>query len=271
MAITTAKGAHLTIALSALTYSQGAITISGWTAPDSDAQTAAQNWANYLLGEGELAPVPPVTTAPGVAFLLEAAHPGAMSSNVSVTISGVTKRNPPDASTLDMSVSVTNKYTGLKLETLGSTIGTTAGGGSAPGLVFLSSADPPTDLPVKSASPVAMSGATPKADIAAGTGTAFTLTGVADIGPGITFTVAVPNDPVAGVFEIDVTWSLSVTNKRPSELPALFQSVVKITAPPAGFGAPVEDTYPLQGGADPDPMANPPAPALPAKNTVPSA
>jgi hypothetical protein len=271
VAITTAKGAHLTIPLSALTYSQGAITISGWTAPDSDTQTAAQNWASYLLGQSDLAPAPSPTTAPaGPAFLLEATHPGLLSSQISVAISGVTAANPPDASTIDMTVSVTNAYSGLTLATLGSTIGTSEGGGSQPGLVFLSSADPPSDLPVGSASAVEFSGDPPKAVIACGNGTQFTLTGVADIGTGTTFTVEVPA-PVAGKFELDVVWSLAVTDKKPSELPALFQSVVKITAPSAGFGVPKELTYPLTNGADPDPTAIPPTPAVPAKATVPSA
>ena len=277
VAITSAKGAHLTVPLSAIQYDGKNVTII-WTPPDGDManKDRAKYWATYLLGEGELqVHTAPATAPAGPAFLIEATHPGLFSNQITVSIANVTKLNPPDMSTMNMTVSVENDYSGLTLATLGSTIGTSEGGGSEPGLIFLSSADPPTDKPVKSAAPVAMSGAPVHADMASSGGTAFTLGGVADIGAGTTFTVEVPADPVGDAFKLKVVWSKTVTGKTLAEHATSFASIVKITPPPSGiFGIPAVDpvthsaTIPIAGGADP---GSTPTPAVPAKATVPAA
>lgn len=264
VAITTAQGAHLTIPLSALSYDGSAITITGWPPVPG-----AQDWVDYLFAEGQLLPFTPVGKAPpGNAFLVEATHPGLFSNAITLTISNVKPLNPPNMTTMDILVSVENDYPGLTKASLGEKIGTAAGGGSEPGLIYLSSADPPADLPDKSPTPVAMTGTPAHADIAGGGGTAFTLGGVADIGADITYTVEVPAAPVGDAFDLKVVWSKSVANKTLADHAPLFASIIKITAPPGGFGVPKADTYTLQNGAD---AGSTPTPAAPGTATIPPA
>jgi hypothetical protein len=281
VAITTATGAHLTIPLSALTYDGSAITFTGWPPAGSPIdtaanKTAAKNWVGYLFGQGELiADTPGGTALPGPAFLVEATEPGFLGNGIAFTISDVgAPANPPAVTTMTLEVTVVNDYPGLTPATIANTIGTTAGGGSKPGLVHVV----PGTIQMPDATPspiafVAIPGAPPQplqASVPGSGGTAFVLEAPPDGGAGkFEATVTLPATP-DGTFDLNITWHKKATDTL-ANLPGLFAYVVKITAPPGGFAVPAVDssthiaTILFNGGTDP---ANVTSPAKPAGATV---
>jgi len=267
VAITTDNATHLTVPLSALSYDGSVVAIAGWPPAGSppDALSKAKDWVAYLFNENELQAYTPVGKAPlGPAFLVEASHPGTSGNTIQLVISAVVPLNPPNMTTCDIAVTAVDVYTGLTLATLADVIGTTEDGGTMPGLIHLASAagsmPKAQKVPFSTVAPA-------QAKLAATSGDAFTLEAPGDGGGATQFDVEVTN-ATATQFDLTVTWKKAGTGKTLAEHATAFAYLLKITAPPGGYGVPVAGTYTLHGGTNP---SSTPAPASPATETIPSA
>jgi hypothetical protein len=203
--------------------------------------------------------------------LVEAVHPGTSGNTIEFILSNVTPANPPNMTTLNIAVTVTDTYPGVSLADIADTIGTAVDGGSKPGLIHLVTPPPPpalTQMPDDGQTVAfAAAASTMQATLVGGATDAFTLEAPGDGGGASQFDVAVTN-ATATTFDLTVTWKKTVTNKTLAEHATAFAYVLNITAPPAGYGVPVEDTYTLHDGHDP---TTTPTPATPAEETIPSA
>ena len=265
VAITTKDGAHMTIPLGALSLDSNNQIVVGTWPPYSDLgsdpafKASVDGWLKFLVGQGELKPATSGAKAPaGPAFLVEATHVGATGNDIKLKISHVNPQVPPDTTTLDLEVSVVNTYTGLTLATIADTIGTSDGGGSKPGLVFLAAPAPPL-AHMPDAGVVHMTGLPPHADVMSGTDLAFTL-GARPDGGGGTFDVEVTVH-LPDTFDLKVTWTKPIANKTLLQHAAQFAYIVNIIKPPGGFGVPDEVTVTLSDGANPGTVSVPPKPA----------
>src|ERR1700752_65022 len=132
VAFTSKGGAHVTIALSALTSNpDGTTTIANWPAANSPQNNAddiksANDWIAYLFAQDVLkVATAPTVAPPGDAFLVEAVHPGEL-GNHTITLK-ITNSNPvvpASATSFSLEVVLENPYTGLTLETIADRLGT---------------------------------------------------------------------------------------------------------------------------------------------------
>jgi hypothetical protein len=265
----TTNGAHKTIPLGALTFdaNNNISFADDWPPGDTKAdqatkQAAAMAWLNFLVQDAQLAPAATGATGKTPAFLIEATHAGAAGNAITLTISDVMPQLPLETMTFDLEIDIVNTYAGLTLATIAGTIGTTAGSGSRPGLVFLGSAAPPTKLPDGVGNPMHVTGTPPHADVKNGPDVAFTLDAPGDGGGAGTFDVEVSAPAADHSFDLKVTWKKKVVGKTLGDHAMAFGYVVEITKPLGGYAVPAAGTITLSGGADP---------GQPAKGTVVSA
>lgn len=244
--------------------------------PDSNLNNALPLWLNYLVNQALLSPGQ--TPTPQPAFSIQALDPGSTGNFISVKLANVNAAKPVPNSTVDITVTETDTYSGLTLDTLDKVIGTSSGGGSRPGLVFLASKIPKnTPLPAGPV-PISPTSTTPPAN--PGDSYQFTF----GVSPN-TFSLQAKHPGVEGQFttvtitkiEADgKTFTMVAEWKKPQQTgvklsdladstktPFAYELV--ITPPSGGFTvAPAAGTITLAGGIDAQPSAN-------AQATVPSA
>lgn len=235
---------------------------------DADGALKAERWPGYAASKAVLDPYLDTLRARGVltagpapapspALKIEAKYGG--TASIVVGIRNVTPNaNTPADSTADVTITETNTYELLTAATLKSRIGTAAGGGSSPGLVFVSSAGEPL-LPkvmADTAMTAAAAGGPATLDVPkrGAAGTAFTLQS-RDAGADATLTtVAISNvDAPGGTFTLVVKWTKLATGAKLNALKAAFAYSVNIEPPDGGFRTPSEGDVYLSGGADPVP------------------
>jgi hypothetical protein len=268
VALTSDNGAHLTIPLSALTFENGAIKISGWPpydhAPNDPDGTAFKqlvtDWLGYLVGQQLLKPDTSGAAAPaGPAFLVEAQHAGANGNDIALAISNVNPQVPPSTTTFDLTVDVTDTYKDLTLATIADIIGTSVDGGSKPGLVFLDTSVAPSGK-MPAAATVSLTGSPLRAQFADANNQPAVTLGAPGDGGGGTFSAQI-TVTAADKFDLKVTWSKTLANKTIADHTVAFQYVVKLSKPLGDYGVPKAETITLSGGADPTTATVPPTAA----------
>ncbi len=206
-----------------------------------------------LLTEGVLLAGPEPPGKP--AFSATAKTPGATGILVEIGVANVAPNqgNPP-ASTADVTVTEKDTYSGIASNKLVETVGNAANGGKRPGLVFVSSGNPP-DLP--QAGTYAMAAANPgdpaTVDIPknGGGGNAFTLK-TRDRGadaPKVSIDIK-DVDATQNTFSLVASWTKTQNALAMSGLAGAFGYVVDIKPPNGGFLTPAEGKTTLSGGSD---------------------
>ena len=224
----------------------------GWTLPNANAlQTNINGWLSMEATLGFIlpAPVPPALPA----FTITAVAQGSTGNDITIAFNS----QNTDGS-LNVTVSTTQFYPGLNFtsgdpQNIETVLGTTAGGGSEPGLAFVST--PPagaTPLPTATTGAVGFSlvGADYVFDLP---GTAAVLTASDDTTDAQHITATIGNiQSGPSTFDLTLSWSKTVTNVTPATLGSNFSYLISVAAPPAGFGAipPVPSSITLVGGAD---------------------
>lgn len=258
------SGAQLSLPVTALVFDDdGKLRVSGWEPYDTGKpalRTAVDAWLKRLRESGALQRAP--KAAPRPAMLAVALTPGAKGVSVALEITKVDAKTPAGDSLVDATATETNRIEGLTPAKLAETIGTAAGGGTRPGLVFLSSPGTP-DLPKAGSYP---QGA-PAAKIAirkhAGSGNAFALEGRGDAAAAALTKVEIADvNAAADTFTLVVRWEKAVKAKKLSDLAAEFAQVVKLSAPDGGLRAPAVGKVQLAGGSDAVSLAARPAAAV---------
>lgn len=251
-------GKQIVLPLSAV-----AIDNTGKLTSQSPLYTGAKNkaavdaWFKELLATGFVrpAPVPP----PQTAMVVTAKTPGSMGNNITLTF--VVNQD----GTFNMTVAAVNTWNGLTAATIKAVVGTQPGGGTRPGLVYVSSAPAPATPDVTV--PVGLGGNGPYTkDINTKNATlAFTLEGAQNTAGGDKTTVEVknvqdPTDP-ASTFTLEAKWPVpgpvTAANKttaylqNPNQVAADFGFVIDVAAGPTGlFLVPAAGTVQLRGGSD---------------------
>jgi hypothetical protein len=189
-------------------------------------------------------------------MLVKAKDAGATGNTIRLVTTNV--REVAGNQVFDMTVTETDTYTGLTPATIKNVIGSSAGGGQSPGLVFVSSAGTPdlpaavTDLPLIMTSPPGNATAiVEKTD----TTMAFELSAKADDVDGENTKVTIKDvNTAAGTFTLVAVWSKTVTGLQPGGVAAATNFGYEITtAIPVGATAlavPAPGSVTLSGGAD---------------------
>lgn len=157
VAFSDGSGRAFSIPLSLLDFdANGAIRAERWPLYLAH-QALLDVWLPYLqaqgvISEGEAA-------APVEAMIITAKQAGAAGNTILLTIDNV-RPNPADNTIIifDATVTETSSYTGLTPATIKTVLGSVAGGGERPGLVFVSSAGDP-QLPKEDSYPLTGGGA----------------------------------------------------------------------------------------------------------------
>jgi hypothetical protein len=258
VAFTDPDGNQREIPLSQLYFdSNGNIKASNWP-PYSTYRSIVDPWLAYLVAQKLLTLGAMPASKP--ALVISAREPGVAGNAVNVTFANPTSNPDPNLATVDTSVSVTQSWSGLTAERLASVLGTGAGTGSQPGLVFLKP-PPPAAGTMPAAGPVAASGTGPvNFDIPKeGGSTAFRLQPLfndpqeADDAKLLAVTVG-DVDATNKSFSLVVTWTKSKTASLHDLITNTsnpFAYVVSFAAPAGGLaGPPNAGKITLQGGAD---------------------
>jgi len=239
-----AQGHRYSIPLSAIYFDErGAINASNWSLYGSlgSGQSDLNGWLSYLVGRGVLtlakrpAPLPALTIA--------AKDPGAFGNSIAVTFANVKPNTAaPEETTADVTINVTQIYTGLSLQNLASRIGTSQGGGDPPRLVHLSSTTG-SSVTVQPATPFDTSGQVAFKD-------AFTL----ELGTGVPKNTKQPatvsvQDVDSGTFTLVTRWT-DTKNIQLQDIQKTFGFFVDVAPASGGFKPPAEGTVVLSGGAD---------------------
>jgi hypothetical protein len=206
-------------------------------------------WLGYLVDEGvirQAAQPPPVA-----AMVITAKDAGSQSNNITIEFSNVSGSN------FDAKLTETDVYSGLTPATVKSVIGSTAHGGTEPGLVYVSSAGTPT-MPANLAA-TALSGSTHKLDVkeSNGTTTAFTVKGKSNVADADLTKVSITdvgntsNPP--DTFTLTAVWTKTVTGVTANHLADSDKLgyEINVGGPPAGtLAAPAPGAVHLRGGSD---------------------
>ncbi|MFT3770710.1 MAG: hypothetical protein QM820_35245 [Minicystis sp.] len=252
----TSSGQRLVIPAGIIAFNNGAVSIVAgnptYDTPEIKAWLERLHQAGFLR-EGSAPAVQP-------ALNMTAANSGAWGNDMVATVTY------SDATTFDMTVTVTNTYKGLTTGTLKGVLGASATTGSRPGLVYVSSSGTPsvpnatvtpTPFTLGAAGPPAVAA---KADIAPSA--AFTLTARVAGAAGNKLTASVSDlvtdaDPTKSTFTLTVVWQDTLASQSTSNLTTMasninttFGYVLTISAPAGGYAAPSAGTYVLKGGAD---------------------
>jgi hypothetical protein len=245
-----ANGHQYEIPLSALSFDSagGAPKATGWGPYKAGTNTfkdAVDNWLASLYTGGFLTPAK--QPAPVPAMDITAVQPGANGNTIKVTISNVHETTPNNF-LFDAVVTEKDVYTGLDVGTIAGVIGTSSGGGTRPGLVFVTLG---TGQP--KGGTYTLSGTPAKVDIPnhdTTPATAFTLTartgGVAAL-----FTVTLTEPDAQNKFDLTVEWSKPDTNLTPATMATSFNYEINVAAPSGGsLGVPAAGSTTLSGGAN---------------------
>jgi FlaG/FlaF family flagellin (archaellin) len=249
IAVLSPDGKQYGIPLSLLAVKDGQVDSSKITGPLKTAIGAtldAALGALFLSGAIQAG----TASAPVLAMNVKAKVPGATGNTISLTFANVNPdaTNPADG-TVDVTIAYQDKREGLTIASIGTLLGTPAGG-TAPGLVALKAAA--TELPAALA-PVKLGGTPLEYVVPAedGSGDAFTFTApgtdplLADVTVEIK-DVAVP----AGTFTLIVALSHAATGVKIGDLAGKLGLLVDITAPSGGLAAPAPGTITLSGGSE---------------------
>jgi hypothetical protein len=226
----------------------GALTSESTLYTNATSKAAVDLWLKQLQADGEVkaATLPP----PAPAMVITAKAPGAAGNNIVVTVSNV----DANAGTFDAEVEEQETYEGLTKDTVKNVLGTAAGGGMSPGLVFVSSAGAPTQ-PANGVYPIiADPGGSGNyiADIGDGAGgTAFSAQSRA-VDAEATNTVVEIKDANPNTFTLVATWKKpKAVGLQPTGLQGSFTYEITVAAPAGGqLGLPAAGTVALRGGAN---------------------
>jgi hypothetical protein len=127
-------GAEIVVPLSALYVDGGVVKADHWPGfkhvVDQNGVTA---WLQKLLADGTVGAAPPAQPQP--AMVVRAAAPGSAGNGISVSVAVVTADPDPTKVTFDLSVALTQTYTGLTPATIESVLGSDLKPLPQPGLV----------------------------------------------------------------------------------------------------------------------------------------
>lgn len=246
------KGSQMAIPLPDLYFDATNIKADKWPPYKDSASQAFKDsvdaWLQYLVRNGEL--VKDTQAVTGDAMLITAKSPGATGNSIKIVISNIRDdANVPPNKIFDVTVTETDSYSGLTPATIKDVIGTAAGTGTKPGLVFVSSAAAPA-LPVAGDSPLA--GAPAKVKLKqADASTAFEVQAKDADADGANTVVTIKN--IAGQsFDMVVVWNKTKTGIKASEMQTNFGYELAVAAPPSGTTilTPAPGAIVLSGGAD---------------------
>jgi hypothetical protein len=220
-------------------------------------QTIVLPLLNSMVAQGLVVPASGPPPAP--VFTITAAEAGSQGNTISITFSNPVS-NPANA--VDVTVTATQLYQGLAPTTVKSVLGITAGGGSKPGLAFVSSTGTPA-MPSAGVTPFTAQGPIFAAAIPgiSPAPSAFTLESFSN-NPDSQHLQAMVGavNTAASTFNLTISWTKTVAAVPLQDLTKLdtdFGFLLKFTppasgAPPAGtsYALPAAGTIVLQGGAD---------------------
>jgi hypothetical protein len=272
LAIIDGNGAQHVVPLTLISFGPGNVPTCG-SGVSSAIQTILNPLLPGLVSQGFLWPAPPPAAAP--VFTITAVEGGTIGDAINITFANPVASTTP--ATVDVSVNVNQVYPGLTLATLASVIGTSANGGSTPGLAFLETVGKLTEMPIASVTSFTLQGAVYTAAIPSGVAampTAFTLQALNALADAANLSVVV-SAVTASTFTITVKWQKTVPAVPLNDLTKLntqFGFVLKFAPPPsgapsAGYAPPAPGTITLRGGLDPV-IAGQDQPAISASATV---
>jgi len=226
----------------------GALTSESTLYANATSKAALDAWLKELQADGvvKAAALPP----PGTVMEITAKAPGAAGNNISITFSNVNA----GAGTFDAEVEEQETYEGLTKDTVKNVLGTAPGGGTSPGLVFVSSAGAPTQ-PANGMYPIiADPGGSGNyiADIGDGAGgIAFTVQSRA-VDAEATNTVVEIKDANPNTFTLVATWKKpKAVGLQPAGLQGSFAYEITVAAPAGGqLDLPAPGTVALRGGSN---------------------
>ena len=258
-----ATGSQKSIPVSSLYFSNsdGTIKADRWAPYNSGNaafKTGVDDWLKYLVTASILTPVE--KSEPKAAMVITAKDPGSTGNTIELTVSNV-HETTPDVFVFDAVVKENDVYTGLTADTLKDVIGNTAGGGTKPGLVFVSSAGAPA---VPKAGDYPLTGDPAEVEVKKADDTvAFKLKAKAAGADGARTVVTIGAPDANDKFTLTAKWQRSETNLAPADLQSKFAYEITVTAPDGSpLAVPGAGTTVLAGGADK-------ADAIRAKATVP--
>jgi hypothetical protein len=252
ISFTDGEGRAFAIPLSLLSFNdQGQLLYDEW--PHDEHSGLLDLWLPYWQKQGMIreGAEPPR----GQAMIITAQDAGAAGNTILLDIQNV-RPDPADAAItiFDATVTETNSYPGLTPESLKEVIGEEAGGGTKPGLVFVSSTGDPV-LPKAGDYPLADGGADassvdiPTPDDSA---IAFSLDARKAGAEGDNITVTISDvDEVASTFTLVAVWNKEATGLEADELEATFAFEIAVDPPASGeLAAPAAGEYLLRNGSD---------------------
>ncbi|MCC6364383.1 MAG: hypothetical protein IT165_12735 [Bryobacterales bacterium] len=208
----------------------------------------------HLVKAGAVTPGPQSPTKP--VMVLKAKTAGSTGNTILAVFSNFDSGTNPK---FDATVSETDTYTALTPGTVQASLGTAAGNGTRPGLVFVPGAAPASTA-VPKAGVYALTITSPataaKADIPlnTGSGTAFSVQAKADGADGELTTVEIKDvDATARTFTLVAAWKKTPAAKvLPTDLASTFSYEMDVTPPEgaAAVGTPAAGSVLLSGGAD---------------------
>jgi hypothetical protein len=210
-------------------------------------KSAVDGWLGYLVKQSLL--VSGTAPPPQPAFSIKARDTGSTGNFVTVKFESiVVDKNTPGNTTADVTVTETDTYTGLTAATVGNVIGTSAGGGSQPGLVFVASNNP--TLPGAASGGKLQSAGVGK-PFQFDFGGAFTVQAKRDDPEAANTQVDVKDiDTNAKTFTLTAVWQKKASGVKLSDLNTKFGYEIVVTAPAGGFAPPAQGTVTLTGGSD---------------------
>jgi hypothetical protein len=258
LSVLDSNGAQHVVPLTLISFGPGNVPTCGSGVP-SAIQTILNPLLPSLVSQGFIWSAPPPAAAP--VFTITAVEGGTIGDAINITFSNPVGATSTTPAAVDVSVSVNQVYSGLTLATVGAVIGTSANGGSTPGLAFLATTGKLTELPIASVTPFTLQDANYIAAIPSGVAaapTAFTLQALNAQADALNLSVVV-SAVTASTFTMTVKWQKTVPAVPLKDLTTLnnqFGFVLKfapppIGAPPAGYAPPAAGTITLQGGVDP--------------------
>lgn len=255
-----ANGVQYSIPLALITFpsATGTPTAAAWlSAQPAALQPLVNAWLQSLAGQGLLT-ASAVPAAPP-AFSIAARDPGFAGNDITVTFANVVPNVATPAQTVaDVTVSTTQVYNGLTLATIATVLGTTAGGGTQPGLAYVSNVNTvATALPVATTAPENFP-ATPtpvQLAIAAASGNAFTLIACHQEADASRLQASISNvDTTRNSFTLTLTWSKFAAAVPLASLSTQFGYVLTVTPPQGGFAyPPAAGSTTLLGGTNATP------------------
>ncbi|HEY6390954.1 MAG TPA: hypothetical protein VIX89_06740 [Bryobacteraceae bacterium] len=240
-------GKQVSIPLSAVYFDGSAVKAEGDIY--NQYKAAADDWLKYLASTGLL--VADATPPAQPAMVISAASPGRNGNHIQITFSNFTPDANPANTTFNVLVAETDTYTGLTLATIQQVLGSVAGGGTDPGLVFVPGATPAVMPGVVTDLPLMGDPATVKLPDGHG-GDSFSVT-AKGTGPDGALTKVTIKDPNtgAGTFTLIANWSKPKSAIKVADIQTNFAYEIAVAAPATGtLLPPAPGTVTLSGGAD---------------------